>query len=477
MMLDQVSVVLRARWATVALTTALFVLAALAITIALPRYEASAVLAVEGGGHDPVMAANQQGYRPHMDVSVLVATQADILKSESVALGALQKLGLHEQEEWRDRWRKATDGQGSFESWLAGTLLQKLEVRPSRTSNILTVTHASPDAEFSAALVNAFVQAYIDKTLQMRVAPARQFAAFFEERAKPLRAELEQARARLSAYEKKHGITVGDDPDVETARLAELTTQLTALQDAAAQAHSMRKQALAAPAALREVRNDPEVAVLTGELVRLESQLADLRSEFGEKHQSVIQVRQSIADARRRLDGAMRRSAESLATPTHVVDARLAEVRSAIARQREIVLKRKHQRDAAVPLLRDVENAEKAYGAVIARASAAALESANTTQANVTVIKAATPPLWSPNRLLQNAIVAGLLGFLLGIGRAVFAEHRDRRLRTLEDVTKVLRQPFLLALPDGEARSRQAAEQTRRRLVGSHPRLPWGRSA
>jgi len=53
----------------------------------------------------------------------------------------------------------------------------------------------------------------------------------------------------------------------------------------------------------------------------------------------------------------------------------------------------------------------------------------------------------------------------------VLAELRDRRLRTIADVTQRLGQPFLLTLPDGELRSRRRAEQTRQRLVSSQPRL------
>ena len=467
--LDQLAVILRARWLTVLVTFALLVAAAVVVSLALPRYEATATLALELSASDPI--GGQPTTRTTGEVSTHIATQVEIIRSETVALGALRAMRLHEQEDWIARWRKASGGEGDFQAWIAARLLSKLEAQPGRGANVLLLSYISPDPKFSAAVVNAFVDSYVNTTLQMRAAPARLFTAFFEERAKPLRGALEEARTRLSAYEKEHGVTVGDEPDVESARLAELTSQLVGLQDAAAEASNVRKQARAAPGDLREVRNDPEVAALTGELVRLESQLADLKTEFGEQHNAVIQARQSIRDARRRLDSAMRRTAESLAAPARVVEARLGEVRSAIALQREVVMKRKSQRDAATALRRDVENAEKAYGAVLARASQTALESANTTPTSVSVLKTATPPLWAPTFLIRNVLVAGVLGLLLGIGSAMLAERRDRRLRTVNDVIHTLQQPFLLALPDGEARSRQRAEQTRQRLVSSQPRL------
>src|SRR5688572_2178203 len=285
----RIPIILKARWRRILLTFLVVVAAVMALTLALPpRYEATASLTVDmNGGTDAL--GTRPLYRPAGTVSTHVATQADILRSEEVALRALRSLKLHESQEWRDKWQRATEGQGSFEAWLAAALLRKLDVEPSRDSNVITLSYTSPDSDFSAAVANAFVDAFIETTLQMQTVPARRFNAFFEERAKPLRAALDQARARLSAYEKEHGVTVGDEPDVEMARLAELTSQLVGLQDAAAEAASLRKQARAAPASMREVRNDPEVAVLTGELVRLEGQLADLKSEFGEKHHAVIQ--------------------------------------------------------------------------------------------------------------------------------------------------------------------------------------------
>lgn len=465
MTLEQILPALRARWLRVLLTFGVVTAVVLAVSLSLPaRYESTATLVVEINGSDAI--GGQAMFKPAGAVSTYIATQADILKSEDAARRALRSLGLHENPAWQAKWRDKTGGRTDLESWIAAALLRDLDVRPGRDSNVLNLSYVSSDAQFSAAVANAFVQSYIDATLQMRVEPARQFNRFFAERAQPLREALEAARARLSAYEKEAGVAVGEEADVESARLAELNSQLVALQDGATEAANLRKQAGAAPSGVAQVRNDPEVAALTGELVRQQGRLTELKSELGEQHQAVIQARQSLADLRRRMDASMRRAAESLSVPVRVTDARLGEVRAAIQRQRELVLRRKAQRDAAAPLLRDVDSAQKAYDAVLQRASQTALESANTTQTSVSVLKAATPVLWSPAFLVRNMIIAMLLGLLLGIARALLAEHRDRRLRSPADVFRRLRQPLLLALPSGAARRGAGrSEQTRQRLV------------
>lgn len=272
---------------------------------------------------------------------------------------------------------------------------------------------------------------------------------------------------------------VGEEGDVESARLAEMSSQLVVLHDAAAEAANRRRHAAAAPAQMREVLADPEVSALTAGLAGEQARLAQLRSEFGEQHPAVVSVRESISDFRRRIEASMRRAAGTFDAPLKVTEARIAEMQGAIERQRTVVLRRKSQRDAAAALLRDVENAQKAYDAVLQRASQTALESANTAQTNISILKSATPPPSPSPVILMNLIVAVLLGLLLGVARALLAEARDRRLRSVADVTYRLKQPLLLALPDGRARRARPSDHTQQRLVSAQPRLPapsWGSS-
>ncbi len=476
MKLERLQIVptLRARWRRVVFTWAAVVAAVLAVTLALPpRYEATATLVAELGGTDPIRG--QAVFKPAGAVSTHVATQVDVIRSEEVALGALRALKLHESPAWKEAWQDATGGEGHFESWIAEVLLRKFSARPSRESNVITLSYTSDDPGFSAAVVNAFIQSYQETTLRMQVGPARLFNTFFEERAKPLRAALEEARARLSAYEKKHGILIAEneDSDVESKRLSDLTSAMVTLQDELAQSVNRRRQAAAAPSNMEELRRDPEVLALTAELAKQEGKLSELRSAFGEQHPAVVETREAAKVLRKRVDGAMRQAATSFESPLKVNEARMVEMQRALERQRAVVMDRKSRRDAATSLVRDVQNAQKAYDAVLERASQTALEGANTTLANVSVVKAATPPRAS-SMLLLNTCLAVLLGLLLGIARALFKESRDRRVRTMEDVSRWLQQPMLLTLPNGRAMSAQTANRSlenRQRLVAVKSRF------
>jgi chain length determinant protein EpsF len=348
----------------------------------------------------------------------------------------------------QQRWHNETGGRGDFDSWSAEQTLHGLDVLPIRDSNVIMVSYRSSDPERSAAVANAFVKAYIDTTLELRVDPAKQFSNVFDGSAKNLREDLERAQARLSAYQQSKGIVASDEKlDVENLRLAELSSQLVVLQGVASESGSRQIQSGSNPERMPEAVGSLLLGNLTSELAREEGKLRELATTLGDNNPRVVELRASIAQTRARIESETQRVAGSLAVNNSVNQTRLAQVRAAVDEQRNKLLHMKGQRDEAAVLLRDVENAQRAYDAVLARATQSGVES-QTTQTNVSVLKRAAPPsMASSPRLVLNLAVALFIGSLLAAGGAIARESSDRRLRTDADVTLALRQPLLGVLP------------------------------
>jgi uncharacterized protein involved in exopolysaccharide biosynthesis len=214
------------RW--LALTVFLVTVGATAIvSLLLPKkYTASSAIVIEMKG-DPIVGMLFQ----NMGAASYMGTQVDIFNSDRVARRVVTNLRLNENAEIRQQWLEETQGQGSFESWLANMLKGGLTVLPSRESSLINVSYTARDPAFAAGMANGFVQAYLDTALDLRVDPARQYSTFFDSRAKELRDQLEQAQTKLSAYQKANGIIATDERlDIETSRLNELSSQLVALQ-------------------------------------------------------------------------------------------------------------------------------------------------------------------------------------------------------------------------------------------------------
>jgi len=457
----QLNLILRARWRS-ALVAFLVCLGLVAAFTWMKRktYVATAAVVLDVKSPDPIAGV----VLPGMTVSGYMGTQVDVLQSERVILRAVQSLGLDKNEETRAAWREQTDGQGDFAAWLAGGVAAKLDARPGKDSNVIQVSFTSTNAKAAADMANAIVKAYIETTVELRTEPARQYNALFVESTQTLRAALEAALARLSEFQQAKGVIATDERlDVENNRLAELSTQLVALQGATSETTGRQLQAGRQAEQMQEVLNNPMVSTLGADLARQEAKLNELRQRYGDQHPQLIELRANINELRGRIDVQKQRITGSLTVNDAVNQGRLQTLRESLEAQRIKVLQMKSLRDEAAILQRDVENARRVYDAGFSKLSQSTLES-QATQTNVSIVRTATPPPFpSSPRVGLNLAIGALLGLALGLAMAVLREHRDWRLRAESDVIDVLKQPLLGVMPDAP-----------RGPVAGHPRSLQG---
>jgi polysaccharide biosynthesis transport protein len=447
--------ILRARWWVLVLVLGLTVATTAIVSLLLPKQYSATARAVIDFKPDPVSAALYGGMAP----PAVMATQVDIINSERVAQRVARNLRLSENPQIRQQWLEETGGEGSIETWLGALFQRQMTVTPSRESSVVSISYRSPDPRFAAALANAFVQAYIDTALELRVDPARQFSAFFENRAAEARVALERAQSNLSAFQKENGIIATDERlDIETARLNELSSQLTALQAIAAESGFRQAQARGTDAAgLQEVLNNPVVANLRGDINRLEANLRTLTTRLGDNHPQVREARANLGELRTRLEAETAKVASTVGVTSNINRQREAEIRRSLEAQRTNVLRLKAVRDEGQVLIRDLENAQRTYDAILQRFTQTSLEG-QTTQSNINVLTQAVPPIQHSSPLVGlNIILAVFLGTLLALGTALLLELMDRRVRNIDDVVAALELPVLGIMPKPGAKLRLGA--------------------
>lgn len=434
----------------------------IAVSLLLPKqYKASATVVVDVKSPDPISGAVLQG----MIAPGYMATQVDIIQSDRVARKVLSDLRLDQSPELRDQWMSETNGNGSFESWLAERIQRNLDVRPQRESNVIHIAYVATDPRFAAAVANAFVKSYLDISLELRVERAKQYSAMFEDQAAQARIKLEEAQSKLSAYQQKSGLVATDERlDVETARLMDLSSQLVTLQALSAESRSRQAQAgNSSP----EVINNALILNLKAEASKQEARLKELSTRFGTSHPQVAEIRSSIAELKTKIDAETNRIAGSLGVNNTVNQSRESQVRTALDAQRERILRIKALRDEAAVLVRDVESAQRAYDAIQARLSQSSMES-QSNSTNISILKVATPPpdAASPKPFL-NALLSLFVGVILACAVVMGFELHDRRLRVAEDITHDLNLPLMGSMPKASFNSSIANEASVQRLTVS----------
>tara|TARA_R110001583_G_scaffold149274_1_gene301236 strand:+ start:26068 stop:27441 length:1374 start_codon:yes stop_codon:yes gene_type:complete len=445
MSIQQLLLILKARKLLILSMFVLVSLTSLVVSLFIPKsYTARTALVVDVKSADPILGA----FIPTQMASGYMATQVDIIRSDRVAQRVVTLTGLSAVPEAREQWLAATGGVGEIEPWLGSALSKKLDVSPSRESSVINIGFSGEDPAFVAAMANAFAQAYIDTTLELKVEPARRYAQWFDERTKGLRENLELAQNRLSSYEQENGIIAADGRlDTEAARLAELSSQLVMVQGQRADSQSRQGQAASAES-MPEVSQNPLISGIKSDISRREAERGQLAARLGPNHPELAKLDAELNALRQRVATEIRRVASSLGTNLRISAAREDEIAAAVEAQRARVLELKSHRDQIAVLQRDVDSAQRAYDLVAQRLAQSNLES-QTQQTNVAVLTPATQPLLpaGPRKLIIIAL-GMLVGAILGVGAALLLELRDPRLRGTDDLTEIPGLPFLGGIPD-----------------------------
>lgn len=445
MTLHQFLLILRARYGVAVLITLLAILAALAVSLMLPKkYTAQTAVLVDVRSPDPVAGgAPLQG----LVAPSYMATQVDIIGGDRVAQRVVKMLKLDENPNTKARWLEATEGRGDLDYWLADSLQKGLDVRPARESNVINITYKGSDPDAAANIANAFAQAYLDINLALKTEPARIYAEWFDDQTKASRAKLEEAQARLSEYQQKAGIVSSDERvDYETAKLGEISSQLTAVQGETTDSQSKRSSR---GDTVAEVMQSPLINGLKADVSRLEAKVQEISVRLGDNHPERQRAESELASVKSRLATETARITASIETTYRVGKDRERELQGAVNAQKARVLELNKQRDELNVYRRDVESAQRAFEAVSQSASQTRLQSLSN-QTNVVRLNTATAPVNpSSPKLLVNLLVAAFGGTLLGIGCALLLELTNRRVRSAEDLVQLLGLPVLASISSG----------------------------
>lgn len=445
MSFSQLLAILHARKWAASWIFLLTVIVTTVVSFLLPNsYEAATTLVINSKGADPVTGF----VMPTTLMPGYMATQVDIIQSRKVAMKVVKKLGVEKSQNAKDKFVEEADGVGDINTWYADRFLMGLEVEPSRQSNIIEIRYTWGNPDFAANMANAFADAYLETNLQLKTEPVKQAAAFFQNQLERLRQNVEEAQAKLSAYQKTNEITSEQGRlDVEMSRLAELSSQLVAMQAQTYDAASRHKQLRKAGASSSpEVLSSPLVLELKAGLIQAKAKFSDIKQKLGENHPKYIAAAEEVSSLRSSLNKEIEKASVGVGQTVKVSQLREDEVKEALKAQKTRVLKLKSEQDEMAALIREAESAQRIYDNALLKFGQANIES-QSSQTDVAVLNPATPPLEhaKPRRKL-NIVLSVILGALLAAAFALVLEFLDRKVRTADDIGRTLEMNILADL-------------------------------
>ncbi len=428
----------------IGITLGALVIAGLLIFIMPKTYTATTDLIVDGKGQDPISGQVLQGRLS----AGYIGTQADIIRSRNVAKKVIDQQKLTLNTDLATELHLVDDEQIKRRALLS-YLNGGLDVTPQRDSSVLSISFAARNPELAAQLADAFAQAYIKTNLELRIEPAKQITQWYDEQLTSLRVNLIEKQNVLSAYQEKHNILASSDRlDLESAKLAELSSMLIAAQSERLNSTNRNEQMTGKRGAVpSQALDNPQVQRLSGQLAEAEARLEDMATKVGENHPQYRQIQGEVDSLKQQLDQALRFINGSLRSSVELSQSREAQLTAELAAQKERVMQLSGNRNELALLKQEVDNAQSAYDAALARATATKLES-QIAQTDIALLNPATVPTTPTSpKSLMILFLAGVSSLLFGVGMVLCWEWLDRRIRGTNDLEKILGLPVLACIP------------------------------
>ena len=435
------------KWLVLALMTLVSIVGA-AVTVTLPKQFTAETAMVVEMRIDPALGA----LAPSLAAPSYMATQIEIIRSERVASRVVKMLGVERSPSAVQQWRDATAAKIPLERYFAGLLQGGVSVEPLNGSSIINVRFSAQDPVFAQAAANAFAQAYMDISVELRIAPARQSAAFLDDQTKVLRGNLEAAQTRLSKFQQDKGIVVSDERfDQENARYQGLVSQLGSAQGERIETDTRARNSGAETSP--DILSSGAIGALKGQLATAQTRMTELSAVVGKNHPNRIQLDAQISELRQQIASETRRVTGGSATSSRSSGQKVAELHALVEDQKKKLLTLRADRDQVAVYMRDVDTAQRAYESISSRVGQFTLESQNN-QANTRLLSPAVEPLQPSRPKVMLGVVGSVLGGLaLGIVAALGWELLDRRVRDPEDMLVAAGVPVLGVLrPEGSKR-------------------------
>ncbi len=443
----------RFRWKLVALSAAALALLALLYLAVTPRkYTAHSSLLVDAQQANPV-AENGGGDRQAMLRSIM-ATQADLVRSPTVAGQAAVMAGLDKDQRYIAQWQRETGGRTPYGDWLKARMLSALEVAPGKDTNILVITATAGDATEAARLANGFAKASVASQYKLRTEPAKAYANWLENRMVGARNQVVQSQRALSDFVRRTGLATGEDLSSEGTQAADMAAQLASAE---ARAAAARQSSFSGAQSRGDVERSSTIQQIRQQVAEKNGKLAELQAVFGPEYPEVQRTRAEVSTLQSQLNAELRNAQSAFSSARQAEAA--AERQAAAASEARLRALSSAQRARLQSmgvnvaqystLKNDFESAQKTYNDLNERLTRMRLQSA-VPLTEVQVLDSASRFLASstPNPAVTLAL-ALLLGGLIGAVAAIILEYLNPRVRSWGGVERLLGVPVVgrLSLP------------------------------
>ncbi len=457
----------RQRFVLLGVTAAALVLGFVLTLLATPIYEARAVVRV-----DPEQSDIFEGESLTPMISVLtlesyLETVARVVESRSVATQVVNSLKLDKNDAFLgidpgDRPEGFSDRQWAAQRLdeAIETVLGNVDAEVPLQQRLVEIGYRSDDPQLAMQIANSYADNLLTYDLRRSLQKNAYAETYLRKEIVDLRSQLDDSQRRALGYARANGIIgesllpstddggSGTPQTVTAANLGTINEQFAEARARRIEAEqNWRAVTGTAAANMPAFIQSGAGQNLISQRSQLEAKLAELRQRYGPEHPDITESQAQLAALNGQINQlggnfreSLRKTYESAARQESVLQGELRRISGA-------TLDEQDRRVAFDQLNAEAAALQTQLDALLTRYNQIAA-SANVTPSTITMLDRAARPKSpvSPN-LINNLLIALVLGGGLALGLAVLRETLDDRLRSEEHVENKLGIPLLGVTP------------------------------
>jgi succinoglycan biosynthesis transport protein ExoP len=473
--LDGLIAIARRQWRTVAVCILVSVFLGICyVMTAVPKYTSSTSVLIDRSNSQVVQQLSAIGSPLDDEASVL--SQVELLKSETIALSAVDKLKLQDNAEFMAGGGNIlSTGMSLVRSGISAVLgggtedlrdpaeakrqgalqglLGSMQVSRVGRSYVLQVDITATSPDLAAKIAGAVADAYLTDKLDAKYDATRRAGVWLQERIDELRQRSLESDLAVQKFRAANGLLVADNKLVSDQQLTELNSALIVARadTARAQARFDRLQSIIqsgqTDAIVTDALESSVINTLREKYLEASKRESEISKRLGPEHVQAVRLRQEMGEYNRLMFGELRRIAESYQSELQVAQSRERQITEGVASATSTSVTASETQVQLRELERNAESYKNLYQTFLQRyQEAVQQQSFPVTEARI--ISYASPPA-GPSEPRKFLVLAAciLLGGIVGGGVATLREFRDRFFRTGEQVRDVLSLEYLGSVP------------------------------
>lgn len=429
---EKLYIIHRRRWVLITALVVIFTVTAIANFTATPLYRAASRIRIEPQMPEVIPFQDQRAIASGRQLDYY-NTQYRILKSPSLARMVREQLPPETAEDLSPE-----------------RLLAMVEIKPITQSELVDIVAVGPDPELAARIANTWAEQFIRMTIESKFESVQAAISQLDRQLEEQNRKVLEAQAELIDYKERERIISLEDVEKELTRLSENYSEVRreAEEKELHLGHLAKYEGEELSLeTFPQVRYHSIILQLRNRLVQLQATRGEYSQRYRERHPRMVQLEAEIATVKGSLQEEIGKIVKGLREELNLARDREENLRRDLEEQKTRFFTMERKVNEIEGMRTKVDIDREVQQALLSRVSEATMTK-GIEITNIRVIDFADVPRvpFKPRKSF-NLVLALILGAGGGIAAIFFLENLDTSIKTSGEAKRILKIPFLGAIP------------------------------